>query len=66
AEHELGNAEHELGDAEHELGDAELERQWIEFYNELNPSPEDEAWAQAALDRLYSRQRGSDSNQLAA
>ncbi len=51
---------------EEDLNDAELERKWLEFYKDVNPSPEDEAWAQAAIDRLYSRRRRSDSGRQAA
>jgi len=51
---------------EHELNDAELERQWIEFYNSLNPSAADTAWVESALHRLHNRKRSVSDDKMAA
>jgi hypothetical protein len=37
------------------LNDAELERQWQSFYNEVRPSRQDEAKAEAVFKRLTKR-----------
>jgi hypothetical protein len=37
---------------EAELSQRDLERQWLEFYREANPSPEDREWAEALMRQL--------------
>jgi hypothetical protein len=50
---------------EADLNEAELERQWLEFYNDLNPTAADRVWVDSALSRLHNRKKSDPGDKLA-